>query len=198
MRLIDVKSTTGIDLNKRNINSRIREMAEHVKQKHGGKPITVVPILSGSLFTATDFLRHLNHSDPKRSAFASTLFEPIRCSSYVEDVENPGTMKPGDSVIRVLSLDETHIYGRVVVAIDDIIDSGRTMMSVIDYLSEMGAAAVEPVSLLRRVGAQKPEYRFQADPDLNGYEVDKFVVGYGLDWNGLYRERSRIFHLTDD
>lgn len=198
MRLADVKSTDGVDLNKRNINSRLRDMAAHLRTKHEGKAVTLVPILRGSWFTATDLLRHMNPIDPKKSVFESTFFEPIQCTSYMDDPANPGTMAAGDCVIRVLSLKEESVYGRVVIPVDDIIDTGRTMKSVVTYLQALGAAVVEPTSLLTKAGAFKPEHAYQYDPALQGFEVDKFVVGYGLDWNGLYRERSRLFHLIDD
>jgi hypoxanthine phosphoribosyltransferase len=134
--------------------------------------VTVVGILTGCLMFVADLVRRMPH--PCRVAF-------ITASSY-----RSGTTA-GALVIRDELLPD--LSGRHVLLLDDILDTGKTLTRVVAHLLDRGAASVKVGVLLRKVGRQEVPF----EPDFTGFTIpDKFVVGYGLDFNDEYRHLPHI------
>lgn len=155
------------------IQGRLDEIAHEVKGLYGGQPLTVVGILTGCLMFAADLLRRLDH--PVRIAF-------LTASSYRGDATTPGELIIRDELL-------PDIAGRDVLLVDDILDTGRTVSQVVHHLYGKGANSVRTAVLLRKLGRQEVPF----EPDFVGFTIpDRFVVGYGLDFNDEYRHLPYI------
>jgi len=150
------------------IRNRLESLAKEIVQAFGGKPVTVVGILNGCLMFVADLVRQIDL--PLRVAF-------VTASSY-----RGNTTAPGKLVIRDELLPD--INGRHILLLDDILDTGKTLTRVVAHLIDKGAASVKVGVLLRKTGRQEVPF----EPDFVGFTIpDKFVIGYGLDFNDEYR-----------
>ena len=150
------------------IRSAIDRVARELTRMYAGKDLTVVAVLKGSCIFAADLIRRL--PIPLELTF-------LAASSYGSET------KPGDLEIHFLPV-EGEIRGRDVLLVDDILDTGRTLDRLKRELERRGAREVRTCVFL-----DKPARRAVAlEPDLRCFEVeDVFVVGYGLDFAGRYR-----------
>ena len=155
------------------IDARIREMAAEIVRAYDGKPITVVGILTGCLIFTADLIRRIDL--PLRVAF-------ITASSYRGSATTSGRLEIRDELL-------PDIAGRHILLLDDILDTGKTLTRVVSHLLDRGAETVKAGVLLRKVGRQEVPF----EPDFVGFTIpDKFVVGYGLDFNDEYRHLPYI------
>lgn len=150
------------------IKAGIDRLAEQVTEAFSGQPLTVVSVLKGSCIFAADLIRRM--PIPLELAFVSA-------GSY------GSSTRPGDLAIHFLP-DEADIAGRNLLLVDDILDTGRTMSALKVELEGLGAASVSTCVFL-----DKPSRReLELEADFRVFQVDDlFVVGYGLDFAGRYR-----------
>ena len=153
------------------INKRVQEIAVEINQNYEGsvREVILITLLDGAIVFTADLIRHL--SVPIR-------LDCIRVSSYGNST-NPETAP------RILGSLKSDVQDKHVLLVDDILDTGNTMKKIVSEVS-----AQKPASLRTCVFLDKPERRqnnFQAD--WSGFSIpDEFVVGYGLDYAGRYRE----------
>lgn len=150
------------------VNLRIRELAEQISKEYEGKSIHLICILKGSVFFSCELA--------KRITIPVTL-DFMSVSSYGNETVSSGR-------VRILKdLDES-IKGKNVLIVEDIIDSGNTLAYLKDLLSTRAPERLEICTLL-----DKPDRRVtEVEVKYVGFEIpDKFVVGYGLDYNQYYR-----------
>lgn len=149
------------------LNKRMDEMAARLNKKYEGQEPIVIPVLNGAMIFASDMI--------KRLTFKLTI-DPMKASSY-EGTSSTGKVKITQDV-------KSDVKNRPVIFMEDIIDTGRTLKALSDLMKERGAKSVEVISML-----DKPETRVvDFYPDDYGFEApNEFLVGYGLDYNGLYR-----------
>ncbi len=149
------------------LDRRIRQLARRITRDFQGRELVVVPLLTGTVLFLADLIRQLPL--PLRLDF-------LGVSSY-----RSGT-RPGRLVVtKKLRL---NVRGRAVLLVDDILDTGRTLLQMRNRLRELGARPIKTCVLLdkkaRRVAPIQPDYA--------GFEIpDVFVVGYGLDFAERYR-----------
>ena len=164
------------------IAARVREMAEQITRDHsppnvdGDAEVTIVPILTGAMIFAADLIRGIP---------LAMRINLMTVSSY-----------PGQSVrsqgSEILSKQLQDVAGRHVLLVDDILDSGGTLAGVVPVLRDAGAETVRTAVLLRKKLAAPP----RMEADYVGFEIpDEFVVGYGLDYDNLYRNLPDIVVL---
>ena len=140
-------------------------------------PLVMVVILKGATVFAADLLRSL--SIPAELEF-------VRASSYPTGTSSNGRLKLAHMV-------EGPLVGRHVLLVEDIIDSGVTVDAVAKRIRKLGAASVRLAALLDRPARRRVEVKI----DFTGFVIpDRFVIGYGLDYAGLYRELPHIYALT--
>ena len=151
------------------IRERLDELAAEIARAYDARPqVTVVGILNGCLMFVADLVRRIDL--PLRVAF-------ITASSYRGTATSPGRLEIRDELLPDLT-------GRHVLLLDDILDSGKTLTRVVAHLIDRGAASVKVGVLLRKIGRQEVPF----EPDFVGFTIpDKFVVGYGLDYDDEYR-----------
>lgn len=150
------------------IEARVSELAAEIARAYEGKPVTVVGILTGCLMFTADIIRRIDL--PLRVAF-------ITASSYRGEATTSGKLEIRDELL-------PDIGGRHILLLDDILDTGKTLTRVVAHLIDRGAASVKVGVLLRKIGRQEVPF----EPDYVGFTIpDKFVIGYGLDFNDEYR-----------
>ena len=155
------------------IDVRVGEMAAEIAHAFDGKPVTVVGILTGCLIFTADLIRRIDL--PLRVAF-------VTASSYRGETMVPGRLEIRDDLL-------PDIAGKHILLLDDILDTGKTLTRVVAHLIDKGAATVKVGVLLRKIGRQEVPF----EPDFIGFTIpDKFVVGYGLDFNDEYRHLPYI------
>jgi len=142
--------------------------------------IVMIPVLTGAMIFVADLVREL----------------PMKLSMNVVAVSSyPGasTSSQGASLASELPKD---LAGKHVVIVDDILDSGQTAALVKKLVAEQGAASVRVCVLLRKQVEGRPPV---IEADYSGFDIpDEFVVGYGLDYDGLYRNHPEIVTLSPD
>jgi len=148
------------------IQSSIERLAAEISAREDGRPLTVIAVLTGSIIFLADLVRKLEM--PLRVGV-------IQARSYL------GTER-GSLSVNVDMLPE--VTGRDVLVIDDIFDTGHTLVEVLAFLKDLGPQSVRTAVLVLKRGKQQ----VTLVPDYVGFEIpDVFVVGYGLDYNDAYR-----------
>jgi hypoxanthine phosphoribosyltransferase len=159
------------------INARIKILAKQLDKDYAGKKPLFIAILNGSFIFAADLFKELTMD-------AEICF--IKLASY------KGTKSSGQ-VITAIGLD-TDLFGRDVVIVEDIVDTGKTLSEFLPQLHHQQPASMKIVALLH-----KPEATvFPIPIDYLGFSIpNKFVVGYGLDYDGLGRNIREIYKLVE-
>ncbi len=153
------------------IRQRVRELGKKISDDYAGKQPTILILTNGGIFFGVDLLRELKNI-PAR-------IECVRVSSY-----KSGTRSSGNPEI-FGTLEPDDFADRDILIIDDIIDTGRTLKRIRDQVENFGAKSVRTCAFLDKPARR--EVNFYAD--YTGYEIDDvFVVGYGLDYAGSFRE----------
>ena len=166
-------------INSARIARRVRRLGRHISEVYADidTPLVIVVILKGATVFAADLLRSL--SIPAELEF-------VRASSYPTGTSSNGRL-------RLAHMVEGPLVGRHVLLVEDIIDSGVTVNAVAKRIRKLGAASVKLAALLDRPARREVEVRI----DFTGFVIpDRFVIGYGLDYAGLYRELPHIYSLT--
>ncbi len=160
------------------INARLQQMAADIVASLG-REFLIVGVLKGSFVFIADLVRALH------KAGGAPQVDFITISSYGSGKESSGNL----SLERNLSDD---VQGKNILLCDDILESGRTLACVAKMLHERGALSVQTCVLL-----DKPSKRVEAiQADFVGFAIDDiFVIGYGLDYAGYYRELPFIGKL---
>lgn len=160
-------------LTEQQISRRVRELTQELSLEYADEEALMVGVLNG----AARFLRDL-----ERELSMDAQTDWIQVASYGAATTSSG----GIRLVRDISL---CVRDRRVLIVDDIVDSGRTLAWVIEHIQARGAADVKSCALL-----DKPSRRVvPVQADYVGFTIpDRFVVGYGLDWNGEYRDLPYI------
>ncbi|MBX7105846.1 MAG: hypoxanthine phosphoribosyltransferase [Gemmataceae bacterium] len=155
------------------IQKRVDELARKIMADYDHQPVTIVGVLTGSLLFLADLMRRLEL--PLRIAL-------IQASSYRGTSTTAGELHVQMDLLPDLS-------GRHVLVLDDILDTGQTLAHLKVELEAMKPASLKFGVLLRKIGRQE----LHLEPDYIGFEIpDKFVIGYGLDYNDEYRNLPYI------
>ena len=155
------------------IQARVHKMAQEIARDYGKREFVLMPLLTGSIIFVADLVRHL----PVRMKI-----DVLAVSSY----RGRATANQGTRVLYPTTFD---VAGKDVLVIDDILDSGRTLQTVSELLRQQGAGSIRTCVLLKKKLPAEPA----STADYIGFEIDnEFVVGYGLDFNGYYRNLPDI------
>lgn len=164
-------------LSAKEIADKIKEMATQINKDYDGKRPLFIAVLNGSFIFASDLFRQLNIE-------AEISF--IKLASY------KGTTSTGN-VITAIGLEES-LHNRHIILVEDIIDTGKTLHEFVPQLQHQGPASIEIAALLTKPDALK----FPVNPKYEGFAIpNKFVVGYGLDYDGLGRNIPEIYQLGE-
>lgn len=157
------------------IQEKIKSIAISINQDYTGKRPLFIAILNGSFMFASDLFKHL-------SIDAEICF--IKLASYKG-------MKSTGNIITAIGLDDD-LFGREVIIIEDIVDTGKTLHRFLPKLMHQQPSSLKIAALLHKPEATK----YPITIDYKGFTIpNKFVVGYGLDYDGLGRNLKEIYQL---
>jgi len=158
------------------ILQRVKEMAAAISKDYAGTRPLFIAILNGSFMFASDLFKQLTLD-------AELCF--IKLASYKG-------MKSSGNVVTSIGL-EDDLFGRDVIIVEDIVDTGKTLHNFMPKLLHQQPKSLKIATLLHKSEATE----FKLELNYIGFEIpDKFVVGYGLDYDGLGRNLKEIYQLT--
>lgn len=168
--------TFDVYLSEETLQQKVRELADALNKQYAGRRPLFIAILNGSFMFAADIFKHLTIE-------AEICF--IKLASY------KGTKSTGH-VITAIGLDHD-LYDRDVVILEDIVDTGKTLHEFLPQLHHQQPRSFEIVTLLHKAEATV----YPLSLAHVGFVIpDKFVVGYGLDYDGLGRNLKEIYQLA--
>ena len=168
----------NILISKEQIEERIKQLGTEISKDYIDKKLYVLSLLRGSFIYTADLVRQI--TVPTKIGFMTT-------SSYGDDQESKGS-------VNIINDIPDNICGFDVLIVDDIVDTGITMDSIMAHVKSLGAASVKSCVLLDKIDRRKvdiiPDYCCFKIPDL-------FVVGYGLNYGDYFRNVPYVFNWED-
>lgn len=159
------------------IQTRVKEMAAEIQKAFDFD--IILSALTGAFMFTTDLCRAMANTK-HRIAF-------IKTSSYGSGMESSGKLK-------VTGLEKLDLRGKRVLVVDDILDTGNTMNTLVAMLKEMGVADLRSCVLMNKEERRVVDYH----ADFVGFEIaNEFVVGYGLDFSEDYRTLPEVWTLEE-
>jgi hypoxanthine phosphoribosyltransferase len=154
----------------------VDRLAADVRQHYQGQPLTIIGVFVGSIVFLVDLIRRLDM--------------PVRVE-LIQARNHRGSKRPGPLVID-LDLLAGDVRGRDVLLVDDIFDTGNTLWDLVPQIDELGPSSVRSAVLLRKAGRAQVAMK----PDFVGFDIpDAFVVGYGMDYQDMYRNLPYLAEL---
>lgn len=161
------------------IRDRVRELGKEITEEYAGKELVLVGVLKGSCVFMADLMREID---------LDLTIDFMSVSSYKD-----GTQSTGD--VEILKDLSNPIRGKHVIVVEDIIDTGLTLSRLLDILGSRGAASIRLATFLDK---PEPRIKQEVQVDYCGFMIpNKFVVGYGLDAAGRYRNLPFIAVVKD-
>lgn len=177
--MVSVKTTESVQilLASDEIAVRVQDLGKHITSAYTNKPLTVLGVMTGGMIFCADLVRAID---------CPLQLGVVHARSYV------GT-ESGDLTVWTETLPP--IAGRHVLVLDDIFDTGRTLDRVVSELKARNPLSVQSAVLLRKSVTRDAMF----EPDWVAFDIpDEFVVGYGLDFDGDYRNLPGIGVLKND
>src|ERR671933_700206 len=161
------------------IEEKVREIGARITEDYRGEKLLLIGILRGAVVVMSDLMRHID----------------LQCELDFMDISSYGTGTSSSGVVRILKDLEEDITDRHVLIVEDIIDTGLTLSYLRRSLLARNPASLEICALLTKPSRR----RVGLDVKYLGFEVpDEFVVGYGLDYAGAYRNLPDICVLKEE
>ena len=165
-------------ISEEDLQKRVKELAEQINKDYEGQEIILVSVLKGSVVFASDLIRHIK---------VPVQLEFIRLSSYGNDMRSSGKVKAIDLTL-------PNLNGKIVIVVEDILDTGTTANFLLSYFKlQHKLENVKFATLLNKECARvRP-----VDVAYSGFIIDDyFVVGYGLDYGGYYRNLPYVGYFS--
>jgi hypoxanthine phosphoribosyltransferase len=166
-------------ISSREIEDKVREIGARITEDYKGEKPLLIGILRGAVVIMSDLMRNID----------------LQCELDFMDISSYGTGTSSSGVVRILKDLEEDITDRHVLIVEDIIDTGLTLSYLMRSLQARKPASLEICALLSKPSRRRAEL----DVKYLGFEVpDEFVVGYGLDYAGAYRNLPDICVLKPE
>jgi len=160
------------------LHAGVDRLGQEINQFYNGQPLIIVGVLTGSIVLLADLIRR--------------LIMPLRVGLVQASSYRGAAIDPGQLTINFDLLPD--VKGRHVLLIDDIFDTGKTLIALVDELRKHNPASVRCAVLLRKQGRQA----VMMEPEYVGFEIpNAFVVGYGLDYQDAYRNLPYLAALEE-
>jgi len=160
-------------ISKSELSKRVKELGKQITKDFDGEEIVVIGVLKGSVLFMADLIREID---------LQMDIDFMVASSYVNSTETSGNVK----IIKDINID---VENKVVIIVEDIIDTGLTMHNLKEIFKVRKCKEFKICTLLDK----KERRKIQINADYVGFDVpNEFVVGYGLDYNGKYRNLEEI------
>ena len=173
-----MKENVSVLISQQELEARIEKMAEQINRDYEGESVHLICILKGSIFFTCELAKYIT---------VPVTIDFMSVSSYGDDTKSSGIVK----IIKDL---DSSVKGCDILLVEDIVDTGRTISTVVKTILHKGADSVKIVTLL-----DKPSRRTSdVMADYIGFTVpDEFVVGFGMDYNQKFRCLPYIGVLKD-
>ena len=169
---------TGVMLSQEEIENKVTELAKQIEKDYEGQDLLLVGILKGASVFVADLMRKIN---------LNVNIDFMSVSSYGSGTVSSGTVK----ILKDLDVD---IKDKNVLIVEDIIDSGITLRNLYDTLMTREPRSLKLCTLLNKPARKKVD----VDVDYVGFVIeDKFIVGYGIDYDEKYRNLPYIAIVED-
>jgi len=161
------------------IAEKVKEMGARISEDYRGHQLMLVSVLKGSVVFMADLMRAIT----------------IPCSIDFMSVSSYGSGTKSSGVVKIIKDLDRSLEGWDILIVEDILDSGRTLAYLREYIGRKGAKSIRIATLL-----DKPERRcVDVSPDYLCFTVpDEFVVGYGLDYDEVYRNLPYVGVLKSE
>ena len=161
------------------IKNRVSELAQKLTIDYKHKNLTIIGVLNGSLVFLSDLIRQIPFS---------VKIDTVKASTY------SGASTTAAAVTEIIHNINVNIKDEHVLIVDDILDTGKTLSGIIRMLTEYSPLSIKVCVLLNKRARREREI----EPDYCCFEIeDKFVVGYGLDFDNRYRNLPYVAVLRD-
>ena len=168
-------------ISEKELKERVTSIAAEITKSYNGEEVKTICVLKGAVMFMVDLVKYLE---------LPVKFDFMDVSSYGNDTSSSGNIK-------ILKDLDDPIEGENILIVEDIIDSGRTLFYLIEYLKSKNPKSIKLCTLFN-----KPDRReFDVEVDWIGFEIpDEFIVGYGLDYAQRYRNLPYIgiLHFDED
>ena len=162
-------------INEKDLTSRIEEVAKQIQKDFNGEEIVLICVLKGAAFFAIELAKRIE---------SSVIIDFIKVSSY-KGTTSTGTLKFSSDITQ-------EIENKNVLVVEDIVDTGRTLSYLKDYLLSKNPKSLKFCTMLDK----KERREFDFTPDYTCFDIpDKFVIGYGLDFDEKYRNLPYIGYI---
>ncbi|MDD2215354.1 MAG: hypoxanthine phosphoribosyltransferase [Eubacteriales bacterium] len=166
-------------IGKEELRNRVIELGAQISKDYKGKSILAICVLKGAVLFMSDLIREIN---------VETKIDFMAVTSYGASTKSTG-------VVRILKDLDSNIEGENVLIVEDIIDSGLTLKYLKDYLMARNPKSLKICTLLDKPGRREADVQ----PDYIGFTIEnKYIVGYGLDYNQMYRNLPYISYLEEE
>lgn len=163
-------------ISKEQIQKTLASLAAQINRDYEGKSLILIGVLKGAFVFMADLMRHLN---------VPVEVDFVKLESYGSRTESSGTVK----LLKDIDVD---VYNQDVLIVEEIIDSGRTLKFLYERLQASHPKSLKICALLDK----KARRAVDIDANYVGKKVeDKFLIGYGLDYNQAYRNLSEIYTI---
>ncbi|MFL6032809.1 MAG: hypoxanthine phosphoribosyltransferase [Rubrobacteraceae bacterium] len=174
-----IAGTGPVLVSSHDIQDKVRELGARITGDYGEDKLLLVGILRGAVVFLSDLMRHLQ----------------LPCEIDFMEVSSYGASIHSSGVVRILKDLEENITGRHVLLVEDIIDTGLTLSYLRRTLLQREPASLEICALLTKPSRRQVDLRVR----YLGFEVpDEFVIGYGIDFAGAYRNLPNIHVLKPE
>ncbi len=162
------------------ISKRVSLLAGEIATYYGSQELFILPVLTGSFVFCADLVRQLPH--------CNHIIRFVKAGSYGSSIHSSGK-------VSVNGLEKLDIEGKNVLIVEDIIDTGLTLSTLLKAIKQKGPKDVKVAVLLDKPSRRKVELK----ADFTGFEIeDKFVVGFGLDCNEQFRCLPDIHIVSEE
>jgi hypoxanthine phosphoribosyltransferase len=166
-------------ISKEELNKKIKELGNRISSDYEGKDLILVGVLKGGFVFLADLIRELK---------IPVEIDFISVSSY-------GNSSKSSGVVRIIKDIDISITKKHVIIVEDIVDTGLTLKYLKEMLYTRGPADVKIIAALDKPSRRKVEI----DIDYRGFTIpDEFVIGYGLDYAGKYRNLPDVCILDEE
>jgi hypoxanthine phosphoribosyltransferase len=160
-------------VSKEQLEEKTSELAQRITRDYQGKELVLVGVLKGGFIFLADLARKID---------MDLTIEFISVSSYGSSTESSG-------VVRIIKDIDTDVTGKHVLIVEDLIDTGLTLNYLKGLFNSKGCASVKLAAIMDKPDRRKVDLKV----DYSGIVIpDEFVVGYGLDWAGKYRNLPEV------
>lgn len=168
-----MKEKVNVMITEEEISKKILEVADRINKDYEGRELTLICVLKGGVMFMCDLAKRLN---------LDVRLDFMSVSSYGAETKSSGVVK----IIKDL---DNSIEGRDVLIVEDIIDSGNTLAYLLDIMEKRGPKSIKLCTLLDKPSRREKDVVV----DYVCFEIeDKFVLGYGLDYDQRYRNLPYI------